>query len=66
MRNPCAVVAGARAGRTRQRATQRQQETFEALRVAALDALAAGMNEAEVARVGQVDRMTVRKWQGKR
>lgn len=33
---------------------------------AAREALAAGRSESEVAREAQVDRMTVRKWLGKR
>jgi hypothetical protein len=36
------------------------------LEAAAKAALAAGMPEAQVAREAQVDRMTVRKWAGKR
>lgn len=39
---------------------------FENLRLVTLKALADGMTEAEAARLGQVDRMTVRKWRGKR
>jgi hypothetical protein len=41
-------------------------DVFELLRVAALEKLAGGSNESEVARDAGVDRMTVRKWQGKR
>lgn len=41
-------------------------DVFELLRVAALEKLAEGSNESEVARAAGVDRMTVRKWQGKR
>ena len=36
------------------------------LEVAAKEALAADRSESEVAREAQVDRMTVRKWLGKR
>lgn len=39
---------------------------WERLRVAALAEVAAGRSESEVARAAGVDRMTVRKWQGKR
>lgn len=38
----------------------------ERLRAKALEELGAGANESEVTRRAQVDRMTVRKWQGKR
>lgn len=38
----------------------------EDLEARALEELAAGKAEAAVAREAQVDRMTVRKWQGKR
>ena len=35
-------------------------------RVAALEAIAAGMSEASVARLIGIDRLTMRRWQGKR
>jgi hypothetical protein len=38
----------------------------EQLRVKALAEMDAGRSESEVSRLGQVDRMTMRKWQGKR
>jgi transposase len=39
---------------------------WDELRVTAVAEVAAGRNESEVARDAGVDRMTVRKWQGKR
>ncbi len=41
-------------------------ELTERLRLRALADLGDGRGESEVAREAQVDRMTVRKWQGKR
>jgi transposase len=43
-----------------------QTEAYEEARIAALAALSGGVSESEVAAKLGVDRMTVRKWQGKR
>ena len=53
------------AGQLRRTARSSERKATEALRLAVLDAIAAGMPEQQVARLGQVDRMTVRKWVGK-
>lgn len=42
------------------------ERAWDELRKAALAAISAGMSESEAARVAGVDRMTVRKWLGKR
>lgn len=42
------------------------QDLTERLRLRALAEIAAGRSESEVARDARVDRMTVRKWVGKR
>ena len=54
------------AGHTLDQARHDQAAALEAVRLAVLDAIAHGVTEAEAARLGQVDRMTVRKWRGKR
>lgn len=56
----------ARAGRKLRSARKAEQDAYEAARVAALTALADGATEVEVARTLDVNRMTVRKWMGKR
>ena len=55
-----------RAGRNLRSARNAEQRAFEAAADAAADAWNAGMTEVEIARVLGVDRMTVRKWRGKR
>jgi hypothetical protein len=47
-------------------AREAQQDALEAARAAALDAIAHGTPESVIATELGVDRMTVRKWQGKR
>lgn len=54
----------ARLGAARQEAMKRYDATHEKLRVFVLQ-LAAKTSEAAIARVGQVDRMAVRRWRGK-
>ena len=56
----------ARAGRRLVTSRARTDDALDAVREAVLAALAAGMTEVDAARLGQVDRMTVRKWRGKR
>jgi DNA-binding transcriptional regulator YiaG len=51
--------------RIRKARTKLSEEMAEAKRIA-LDALKSGATEAEVARLLGVDRMTIRKWEGKR
>ena len=55
-----------RVGRSLRSARSAQQAAFESARVAAVAAMAAGVSESQVARTVGVDRMTVRKWAGKR
>lgn len=55
-----------RAGRKLRSARKAEQEAFEAARLAALADLAVGVSEVEIAKELGVDRMTVRKWAGKR
>lgn len=55
-----------RAGRKLRSARKAQKDAMEAAQAAALDALARGYTEVEVANTLGVDRMTVRKWSGKR
>lgn len=55
-----------RAGKRLRTTRSAQSKTYEEARVAALNALAGGMSESEVAATLGVDRMTVRKWRGKR
>lgn len=60
------ATALARAGRALRLARQREQEAYEAARVVAIAAWENGATEVEIARELGVDRMTVRKWRGKR
>lgn len=53
-------------GHRRREARAALDTATEALRAGVLRALEGGMPEAEAARRAGVDRMTVRKWQGKR
>lgn len=55
-----------RAGENLRAAREAQQAALEAARTAALDAIAHGTPESVVAQELGVDRMTVRKWAGKR
>lgn len=55
-----------RAGRKLRSARKTEREAMKAARLAALDALELGYTEVEVANTLGVDRMTVRKWGGKR
>ena len=55
-----------RAGVRLQRARAAVDQATEQARAAALAALAEGVAEAGVARTLGVDRMTIRKWAGKR
>ena len=43
-----------------------ESDAFDTLRATVVAACADGMPEQRAARLGQVDRMTVRKWRGKR
>jgi hypothetical protein len=56
----------AEAGHNLCRAREIQGAALDRAQRAAMEAVAAGFSEAEVARVVGVDRMTVRKWRGKR
>jgi hypothetical protein len=58
---PTLVEAGAELTR----AKERYEEARHRARIAALKALSEGASESHVARVLKVDRMTVRRWQGK-
>ena len=49
----------------REQLTRQLEHTTEALRAACADATAAGISEAETARLAGVTRMTVRAWLGK-
>jgi len=53
-------------GRRRAMLREELQAITERLQAKALEEIAAGRAEAEVAREAGVDRMTMRKWQGKR
>lgn len=53
-------------GRTLSDARNALAEAMNLAEAAGLRAIEAGMSESEVARMLTVDRMTVRKWQGKR
>ena len=53
-------------GTRARRAQQRRDEAYAALRDAVIAAVGEGMSESHAAEVAQVDRMTVRKWLGKR
>lgn len=55
-----------RAGDRLRRARAAVEKATEEARLMALEALAAGAAESAVARTLGVDRMTVRKWAGKR
>ena len=55
-----------RAGRRLRSARNAEKKAMEDARVAALAAIEDGVSEASVAKVLGVDRMTVRKWVGKR
>lgn len=55
-----------RAGRKLRSARKAEAEAYEAARVAALAAVAGGVPEAVAARELGVNRMTIRKWMGKR
>jgi len=55
-----------RAGRKLRSARKAADDAYEAARLVALDEIAAGTAEAVVARELGVNRMTVRKWLGKR
>lgn len=53
-------------GRRLKAARRAEQKAYHDAQVAALGALADGATEVSVAQTLGVDRMTVRKWQGKR
>ena len=53
-------------GTRARRAQERRNTAYDALKQAAVAAVAAGMSEARAAELAQVDRMTVRRWLGKR
>lgn len=55
-----------RAGRKLRSARKAEQDAYEQARVAAIAAIADGVPEAVAARELGVNRMTVRKWLGKR
>lgn len=55
-----------RAGRKLRSARKAQKAALDEAQAAAVDALAQGVTEVEVAKTLGVDRMTVRKWAGKR
>lgn len=55
-----------RAGRNLRSTRKAADDAYEAARLAALAAISDGVPEAMVARELGVNRMTVRKWQGKR
>lgn len=55
-----------RAGRKLQSARKAADDALEAARLVALAGLADGVTESEAARKLGVDRMTIRKWLGKR
>jgi transposase len=54
------------AARRLKKARQAEEAAMEAARVAALAAIQHGMTEVDVAKQLGVNRMTVRRWQGKR
>lgn len=56
----------ARAGRKLRSARKAEQAALETAKVAALQAIEEGQTEVAVAATLGVDRMTVRKWAGKR
>jgi hypothetical protein len=53
-------------GRRRAMLREELKSITERIQVKALAELAEGKSESDVSRRGQVDRMTMRKWQGKR
>lgn len=55
-----------RVGRQLRSARNRQEVVMTRARAAALDALEQEVSEVEIAKTLGVDRMTVRKWAGKR
>ena len=55
-----------RAGKKLRAARSAEKEAFEEARTAAIDAIENGTSETAVAIICGVDRMTVRKWLGKR
>lgn len=55
-----------RAGRALRAARMIERDAYETARLAALEAAADGTTEVEIAQVLGVNRMTVRKWRGKR
>lgn len=63
---PIEVDDVAKVGSKLARARAKTNEVLEEARLTGLAALAAGMTEVDVSKSLGVDRMTVRKWQGKR
>jgi transcriptional regulator of acetoin/glycerol metabolism len=61
-----ASVTLKRAGRALRSARKAEQYAYERARMTAIAAVAVGVPEAVAARELGVDRMTVRKWMGKR
>ena len=59
------IAALQRARRTLNSAIKKKDAAWEAARIAALEAIANGVQEAVAARELGVNRMTVRKWLGK-
>ena len=55
-----------RAGQKLRSARKAEGAAMEKAKAAAIDAVAEGVTEVQVARILGVDRMTVRKWSGKR
>lgn len=55
-----------RAGRNLRSARKAEQDAYEQARLAAIAAVADGVPEAVAARELGVNRMTIRKWMGKR
>lgn len=60
------MQAGEERQETRRRAKAMLDEQRDKVRDLALRAVDAGMSEREVGMVAQVDRMTLRRWRGKR
>jgi predicted transcriptional regulator len=60
------ITTLAQAGRELRSARKAEQNAYEAARLAAVAAWEAGATEVEIARTLGVNRMTVRKWRGKR
>lgn len=65
---PCNLCAPnlKQAGKRLMQARKAERDAYAAAEVAALDAIADGVPEAAIAKALNVDRMTVRKWAGKR